>query len=306
MNLQNLNLSILSDYYLNNIDDFTEYIKDFVPEELYPFYEKVLGTQEVYNMKCEIDDLYDLKIDDLDLQEEFKALKSRYKIQNDLSRDEYYKLYLNAKEDLLGNLGIDKNDLNGLPNGPLTLEIITDLKDIDEMHSFTVARIINFNQSIELHYCKGVATIEYGKRIEYNYWENEIVSCNWFNLDIKNNAILDKLFCSFVEYFGNRKYYWEYAPPSIVPAKLLGDGWNWVKDHEGGGYLESPDDEKYMYFNLDTYEYKINNEIGWDFLPINYYYLDGYDLKDFDAFEYMEKEMLRYLKRKEQDFDIEV
>lgn len=191
------------------------------------------------------------------------------------------------------------------PHGPLTWEMITESKDIDNTHSYTIARMMNFNQCIELHYYNGKATVEYGEKKEYNYWENEVDPCEWFRLDMKDKEIFDKLYKQFVE-FGNKEFYWEYAPPSIVLAKLLGDGWNWVNYYDGSGYLESPIEEEFMEYDLQTHEYRLTRDSDQDFFPLNYYAPDGYDPKDFKPFEYMEKEMLEYLKNKESYSDIEL
>lgn len=81
----------------------------------------------------------------------------------------------------------------------------------------------------------------------------------------------------------------------IVPANSLGDGWNWVKYDDGSGHLESPSGEKFMGYDLCTNEYDIKYDNHYDFFPLSYYYVDGFDPKDFKPFEFMENEMKEYL-----------
>lgn len=54
----------------------------------------------------------------------------------------------------------------------------------------------------------------------------------------------------------------------IVPAKKLGDGWNWHKYDDGSGYLEGPDGSRYMDYDLSTNEYKIRPDSRWEFFPL--------------------------------------
>lgn len=79
---------------------------------------------------------------------------------------------------------------------------------------------------------------------------------------------------------------------SIVPAKKLEDGWNWYKYDDGSGHLEGPDGTQYMNYDLSTNEYKLMQNLKWEFFPLDYYYIDGIKSSQFNVFDFMEQEML--------------
>lgn len=79
----------------------------------------------------------------------------------------------------------------------------------------------------------------------------------------------------------------------IVPCKKLGEGWFWHKYNDGSGHLESPEGKEYMSYDLCTNEYMVdNNSKYYDFFPLSYYYADGVDPSEFNAFDFMEQEMI--------------
>ena len=94
------------------------------------------------------------------------------------------------------------------------------------------------------------------------------------------------------------------------PAKKLGTGWSWYKYSDGSGYLESPDDKKYMEYDLQTHEYKETSNSSYDYFPLKYYYADGFDPDEFDPFSYMEDEMVKHIlpreKNLEEEQDLEI
>ena len=81
---------------------------------------------------------------------------------------------------------------------------------------------------------------------------------------------------------------------TIIESKNLGEGWYWYKYDDGTGHLESPDKEKYMNYDLSTNEYKLTKESSWEVFPLSYYYADGAELDEFDPFQFMEQEILKY------------
>ena len=80
---------------------------------------------------------------------------------------------------------------------------ITDIKDINEEDSFTIARVMDGVNCVELHYNKGRATIEYGTKIKDDEWENEIEEVDWFNKDILEKDLENKLWKLFEERYDN-------------------------------------------------------------------------------------------------------
>ena len=72
-------------------------------------------------------------------------------------------------------------------------ELITNLEDLDDTNSFTVARVKTNLYCVELHYINGIATVELGTRTNEDTWENEIVEADWFNQGLSTDALFDKL-----------------------------------------------------------------------------------------------------------------
>lgn len=128
------------------------------------------------------------------------------------NKDEYEKIYENDEVACV-SMYVSKNSninkmIRDLENAPLKeivaeCETITKIEDLDEKHSFTVARIINNTNCVELHYFKGEATVEYGEKISDSEWENTIQDVDWFNKNMTDEEVLDKLEMLFTEYENN-------------------------------------------------------------------------------------------------------
>ena len=76
---------------------------------------------------------------------------------------------------------------------------ITDIKDLNDNDSFTVARVIDGVNCVELHYSEGQSTIEYGTRIKDDEWESEIEEVDWFNMSMSEKELMKKLCILFEE-----------------------------------------------------------------------------------------------------------
>ncbi len=55
---------------------------------------------------------------------------------------------------------------------------------------------------IESHTSNGISTIEKGIRTAVDYWESEIEEINWFNFDMTEEEIADRLWELFDYNFG--------------------------------------------------------------------------------------------------------
>lgn len=85
-------------------------------------------------------------------------------------------------------------------------EILTHPKDIIKGVSYTIARVVHNGYCVELHYCSDTgATIEYGTKTSHDMWENEIEDVEWFNKDLSDNYILNRLNCLYDEEFSDKK-----------------------------------------------------------------------------------------------------
>ena len=81
-------------------------------------------------------------------------------------------------------------------------ETLTKVKDIKEGVSYTVACVVENGYCVELHYdSDDGATIEYGTKLSYDYWENEIEKAEWFNKNLTDDYVLKRLECLYEEHF---------------------------------------------------------------------------------------------------------
>lgn len=123
----------------------------------------------------------------------------------------YFDKYIEIRDKLLDELGLSRYISDDLSidmistTGLLEGEIVTEIKSMNLVNSYTVARAISFGYCVELHYNEGESTIEYGYKITHDYWESEVEEITWFNLDMKDDKILNKLFELYDEHFGIEK-----------------------------------------------------------------------------------------------------
>lgn len=71
--------------------------------------------------------------------------------------------------------------------------VIDDIKNMEEDKSYTVARVVNNKNCVELHYTDGIATIEYGTKQDDNSWESIIEEILWFDKNQSKDEIISKL-----------------------------------------------------------------------------------------------------------------
>ena len=84
-------------------------------------------------------------------------------------------------------------------------ETVTSTKDIKYSCPYTIARVVDNGYSVELHYdSNGKSTIEYGVKMSYDYWENEIEEIDWFNPKLDDTYVLDRLECIYEEKFSTK------------------------------------------------------------------------------------------------------
>ena len=89
-------------------------------------------------------------------------------------------------------------------------EIITNISELDNKHSYTVARIIENEKCVELHYNNGEATLEFDTKGE-DIWDNKYLSnVKWFNLNLTDKEILEHLNREFDNYFCKEDLDYEY------------------------------------------------------------------------------------------------
>ncbi len=84
---------------------------------------------------------------------------------------------------------------------PLYYLQFEDVKKLNDIGSYTIARVIDGINCVELHYREGIATVEYGTRIKEDVWENIVEEVNWFNKDMSDEELFNKLYSLFDEHY---------------------------------------------------------------------------------------------------------
>ncbi len=81
-------------------------------------------------------------------------------------------------------------------------EIVTPLNEIDNQHSYTVARVVEKGYSVELHYNDDKSYVEYMTEIAIGHWDGWYEDVEWFNPNLSEEYILAKLRVLYKEEFG--------------------------------------------------------------------------------------------------------
>lgn len=79
--------------------------------------------------------------------------------------------------------------------------LTADLEKLDDNNSFTIARVTNDINCVELHYIEGKATIEYGIKINRDEWENTVEDIDWYDKDMTEKEIKNKLYELYDSHF---------------------------------------------------------------------------------------------------------
>lgn len=113
--------------------------------------------------------------------------------------------YIQKQSDYIADTGCIVEEYFIDKKNELELETITNIADLNEKDSFTVARAINKEHCVELHYCSdyGGAIVEYGVKVDDETWEDEVEKADWFNKNMTDNEVLNKLEELFNDYFYN-------------------------------------------------------------------------------------------------------
>ena len=153
-------------------------------------------------------------------------------------------------------------------------------------------KIIFESKDLALSYYKDLAWMYDDEQKErYKNIYNQIEKTNKIYSD--GTKILSEKYFNYEDY--------DNMDAVMVPCKLLGEGWFWKKYNDGSGYLESPNGKNYMEYDLQTKEYKIDENSWWSS------YIEGYEEipTDFNFFRMAEEELKNYISKKnDNDFFI--
>ncbi len=134
----------------------------------------------------------------------FKNTTEAKKHFEDLNYDINFKnKYIAGTGCIVEEYDISKNkELKDWKEEPYFDMLVDDIKSMEDDQSYTVARVINGINCVELHYVDGEATLEYGNRVSENEWKSDIEEIDWFNKDLSEEEIADKLWDLFNYYYG--------------------------------------------------------------------------------------------------------
>lgn len=194
-----------------------DYLKQFIPnspsDELNELYVDVSNYNEIYANGWTLNTLFEMGKEDKYWKDRAENFIKKYNVSK-AEYDEYsafFDKYKQLLDDLLINLGIDNSilemELDKIPEkGFIDIDVLTSTNDLDEEHSFTVARVMNMCHCVELHYYNGEATIEYGRKLKHDYWESDVDDVEWFNKKMNDDEVIDKLELLFKDYFGENEF----------------------------------------------------------------------------------------------------
>ena len=152
-------------------------------------------------------------------------------------------------------------------------EIITNINELEDNKSYTVARVMNKLNAVELHYTNGIPKVELGTRRNEDTWDNEIIDAEWFNKHLSNEDVIKKLEEIFNDEFSDVMYLYNKNDGEIG---LLYDTLNKYKIndielmYDDNGNLLAMDDEniwhssefyKFLFDEVFTYDNTIPNLI---------------------------------------------
>lgn len=200
----------------NTIEDTEDFrIKDFIYYLGITIIDKYLSKEEI-NRLIEICKKVDNnKLNSLNLSKELTSIvySKEYMTLEQLervSKDTIQEYFFSDMMDELENY-YDSN-----------VETITSTNEIKEGVSYTVARVIDNGYSVELHYnSNSGATIEYGTKKSYDYWENDIEEVDWFNTKLSDDYIIKRLECLYQERFSDIKLTEEQVEELNLIDKIL-------------------------------------------------------------------------------------
>ena len=173
-------------------------------------------------------------------------------------------------------------------------ETITSVHSLDEEHSFTVARVIDNQYCVELHYFNNKATVEIGTKVRDDYWESIVEDADWFNKDLSDNEVISKLSEIFSDNFENTiskendNYYGEYNDEidlidHILSSHKIDDI---IMDFNEDGIIIANDDEGNVWEGKEFYDFLFNDLFDYNENGT----VDLIDNKDFERLkEYRKK-----------------
>lgn len=205
--LCDIDLRKLKSYFEDGDSIMLYYLKDFIDDKNQEMFYKVMDYNEIYANGWNISTLYEMGKSDSYWTERADSFIKKYNLRPSEYEKDLLDKYFELRDDLLCNLGLDtyllNEDIVFDKDGIISEEIITSINELNYEKNYTVARVKNFNHCIELHCNKGKTYLEFGERISFDCWENEIKNVDMFDLDMNDLDMMKKLNELFSEYKEN-------------------------------------------------------------------------------------------------------
>ena len=191
-----------------------KYIENYITPNLKSLYDEVLDYNEIFANGWTIKSLFKMDEDYPYWKNKAENFIKKYNIpKTDYNKyKKYFNKYCELRDNLLDSLGLlryteSQLSVDEIPqHGFLDGDIVTSIEDIEKDESYTVARIMNFGNCVELHYYPDrKPEIEYGYKYSNDYWESEIDSADWFNLNMTDEDVSKKMYQLFKDKFGIEK-----------------------------------------------------------------------------------------------------
>lgn len=310
----------MSDLYM------LEYLEDYIPDDLINLYHDVLNYNEIYANSWTINDLFEMGKENEYWINCANSFIKKYNIEKkDYDNfDKYFGKYVKLRDELINELGLSQyidSELSrdDIPSGGIiSRDMIINPQKMNDIDSYIILRIMNYGNSVELHYSNGKATIEYGYKISHNYWKTEIEDIDWFNKKMDKEEISKKLFEIFKSHFDieyNNLIYEENMKKKMKDdyKEILGKNDKSIYYMKKGAFktfyinndkfTKVPQDilDKYIDNYLDNKELPVNeskiysNKIGGGYLAVDNSTGECY-VEEFDT----EKEVYKWLLEKKQ------
>lgn len=158
-------------------------------------------------------------------------------------------------------------------NDGIDFVTITKIEELDDDNYYILARAMSDKNCIELLSNNGSIQLKISMKINDDEWENEFEDAPWFNKNLSNKDILDKLYEIYNENFQNQKenYYGEYNDEidlidHILHRHKIDDI---VLNFDANGNLVAMDDDNvwfgeefYKFLFDELFDYKDDGTVG--------------------------------------------
>ncbi len=186
-----------------------DYLEKYITSDLMDLYVDVCNYNEIYANGWNIDDLFKMGKNDEYWLDRANNFIKKYNIKKSDYQTDFSDVYFNLRNRLLDKLGLEDYidcdlTIDMIPrNGFLDSDYYTKISEIEPNNSYTIAEIFDYGRSVELRYSMDEgAEIIYGYKCTHDYWEIEVENADWFNLNMTDDEVYEKVYEIFEKKFG--------------------------------------------------------------------------------------------------------